>query len=347
MEELVATGNVLTDIRKIIEEGRRQAYAAAGQIAIATYWNIGRRIVEEEQQGQERAKYGARLIANLAQQLTLEFGSGFSYRSLNEYRRFYLTFSDLEIMHTRVHNLTWSHFRIIMREATPEGRLWYMKEASDQMWSVRTLDRNVSTQYYGRMMSSQRRQLELPSPVVEKEDPQEYIKNPVVAEFMGFRKEAKFDESQLEQALLDNLQQFIMELGRGFAFVDRQKHIKTDTDDYYIDLVFYNYRMKRFVLFELKTHKLTHQDVGQLDMYVRMYDDLVKGEDDNPTLGVLLCTETDKTIARYSVLHDSEQLFASKYMAYMPTEEELRREIEQQKQFFLAQHGSEDSTKEN
>ena len=207
------------------------------------------------------------------------------------------------------------------------------------MWSTRTLDRNVSTQYYGRMMASQRQQLELPLLAVEGEDPKEYIKNPVVAEFMGFRKDAKFDESEMEQALLDNLQQFILELGRGFAFVDRQKHIKTDTEDYYIDLVFYNYRMKRFVLFELKTHKLTHQDVGQLDMYVRMFDDLVKGEDDNPTLGVLLCTETDKTIARYSVLHESEQLFASKYMAYMPTEEELRREIEQQKQFFLAQHG--------
>lgn len=344
---MTTSGNVLNDIRKIIEEGRRQAYAAAGQIAIATYWNIGRRIVEEEQQGQERAKYGTKLIANLAQQLTLEFGAGFSYRSLNEYRRFYLSFKDLEIMHTRVHNLTWSHLRIIMREATPEGRLWYIREASEQMWSVRTLERNVSTQYYGRMMASQREQLELPSPVIEGEDPQEYIKNPVVAEFMGFRKDSKFDESELEQALLDNLQQFIMELGRGFAFVDRQKHIKTETEDYYIDLVFYNYRMKRFVLFELKTHKLTHQDVGQLDMYVRMFDDLVKGEDDNPTLGVLLCTETDKTIARYSVLHESEQLFASKYMAYMPTEEELRREIEQQKQFFLAQQGKEESPNED
>lgn len=342
MNELTANGNVLNDIRKIIEEGRRQAYAAAGQIAIATYWNIGKRIVEEEQQGQERAKYGAKLITNLAHQLTLEFGSGFSYRSLNEFRRFYLIFKDSEIVHACVHNLTWSHLRIIMREATQEGRSWYMKEASEQMWSTRTLERNVSTQYYGRMMASQRQQLELPSPVVEGEDPKEYIKNPVVAEFMGFRKDSKFDESELEQALLDNLQQFIMELGRGFAFVDRQKHIKTETEDFYIDLVFYNYRMKRFVLFELKTHKLTHQDVGQLDMYVRMYDDLVKGEDDNPTLGVLLCTETDKTIAKYSVLHDSEQLFASKYMAYMPTEEELQREIEQQKQFFLAQHGKED-----
>lgn len=303
--------------------------------------------MEEEQQGQERARYGTKLIANLAQQLTLEFGLGFSYRSLNEYRRFYLIFSNLEIMHARVHNLTWSHLRIIMREASPEGRLWYIREASEQMWSTRTLERNVSTQYYGRMMASQLQHLELPSPVIEGEYPKEYIKNPVVAEFMGFRKDSKFDESELEQALIDNLQQFIMELGRGFAFVDRQKHIKTDTEDYYIDLVFYNYRMKRFVLFELKTHKLTHQDVGQLDMYVRMFDDLVKGEDDNPTLGVLLCTETDKTIAKYSVLHDSEQLFASKYMAYMPTEEELRREIEHQRQFFLAQHGKEESPEEN
>ena len=346
MNELTTNENVLNDIRKIIEAGRQQAYAAAGQIAIATYWNIGKRIVEEEQQGQERAKYGTTLIANLARQLTLEFGTGYSYRSLNEYRRFYLSFKDMEIMHARVHNLTWTHFRIIMRETTIEGRLWYMKEASEQMWSTRTLERNVTTQYYGRMMAAQRQQLELPQPAVEGEDPKEYIKNPVVAEFMGFRKDTKYDESQMEQALLDNLQQFIMELERGFAFVERQKHIKTDTDDYYIDLVFYNYRMKRFVLFELKTHKLTHQDVGQLDMYVRMFDDLVKGEDDNPTLGVLLCTETDKTIARYSVLHESEQLFASKYMAYMPTEEELRREIEQQKQFFLAQHGKEESLKE-
>ncbi|MCQ2234304.1 MAG: PDDEXK nuclease domain-containing protein [Paludibacteraceae bacterium] len=340
MEELTTNKDIIVDLRKIIEEGRRQAYAAAGQIAVATYWNIGKRIVEEEQQGEKRAKYGSKLITKLAKELTLEYGSGYSYRSLNEYRRFYLTFKDLQIVHTCVHNLNWSHFRVIMREASPEGRQWYMKEASEQMWSVRTLERNVSTQYYGRMMASQRESLELPAPANEDNDPMDYIKNPVVAEFLGFRKDNKFDESELEQALIDNLKQFILELGKGFAFVDRQKHIKTDTDDFYIDLVFYNYRMKRFVLFELKTHKLTHQDVGRLDMYVRMYDDLEKGEDDNPTIGVLLCTETDNTIARYSVLHESEQLFASKYMAFMPTEEELRREIEQQKQFFLAQHGN-------
>ena len=275
----------------------------------------------------------------LADQLVPVYGNAFSKRNLDYFRQFYLSFSDLEIVNARVHNLTWTHFRIIMREATPEGRLWYMKEAAEQMWSTRTLERNVSTQYYGRMMASQRESLALPKPAIEESDPMEYIKNPVVAEFMGFRKDTKFDESQLEQALIGNLQQFIMELGRGFAFVERQKHITTDTDDYYIDLVFYNFRMKRFVLFELKTHKVTHQDVGQLDMYVRMYDDLMKGEDDNPTIGVLLCTDTDNTIARYSVLHGSQQLFAAKYMAYMPTEEELRREIEQQKRFFMEQHG--------
>ena len=211
------------------------------------------------------------------------------------------------------------------------------------MWSVRTLSRNIGTQYYGRRMASIREGHALPSPDIEADDPLEYIKSPVIAEFLGFRKDTQYDESQLEQALIDHLQQFIMELGRGFAFVERQKHITTDTSDFYIDLVFYNIKLKRYVLFELKTHPLTHADVGQLDMYVRMYDDLVKDDSDNATIGILLCTETDKVMAKYSVLNGSEQLFAAKYMAYMPTEEELSREIEQQKRFFLAQHGLCDS----
>ena len=214
------------------------------------------------------------------------------------------------------------------------------------MWSTTTLDRNISSQYFERRLAAQRENSNIKDSKAvapyHDSDPMEYIKNPMIAEFMGFRKDTKFDESQLEQALIDNLQQFILELGRGFAFVDRQKHIKTDTADFYIDLVFYNFRIKRFVLFELKTHTLTHQDVGQLDMYVRMFDDLVKGNDDNPTIGILLCAETDKTIAKYSVLHESEQLFAAKYMAFMPTEEELQREIEKQKRFFLSQHGNEE-----
>ncbi len=340
--DIISEGFV-SDIRTIIEQGRKQAYAAANQIAVLTYWHIGRRIVEEEQHGAVRAQYGARLIRTLAEQLVPKYGRAFSKRNLNYFRQFYLCFNDLEIVNARVHNLTWTHFRTIIQVADPKAREWYMKEASEQMWSSRTLQRNIGTQYYGRRMACIREGLALPAPeIVAKNDPLEYIKSPVVAEFLGFRKDCKYDESQLEQALIDHLQQFIMELGRGFAFVDRQKHITTDTGDFYIDLVFYNIKLKRYVLFELKTHALTHEDVGQLDMYVRMYDDLVKDESDNPTIGILLCTETDKVMAKYSVLNGSEQLFAAKYMTYMPTEEELRREIEQQKRFFMEQHGKEE-----
>lgn len=342
MQHNVPVEQFVSDIQCIIEQGRKQAYAAANQLAVITYWHIGRRIVEEEQHGKARAQYGTQLIKTLAEQLTPKYGSAFNKRNLDYFRQFYLCFSDLEIVNACVHNLTWTHFRSIIKVADPKARLWYAKEASEQMWSSRTLNRNIDTQYYGRRMACAREGLALPSPDVEPEnDPLEYIKSPVVAEFLGFRKDSQYDESQLEQALIDHLQQFIMELGRGFAFVDRQKHITTESSDFYIDLVFYNIKLKRYVLFELKTHALTHADVGQLDMYVRMYDDLVKDDSDNPTIGILLCTETDNVIAKYSVLNGSEQLFAAKYMAFMPTEEELRHEIEQQKRFFLEQQGKE------
>ena len=347
LTNLPITGKgILDDISNIIEHGRHQAYAIAGQIVITTYWNVGRRIVEEEQHGEERAKYGTKLIAELAKKLTPTFGNNYGKRNLQHYRKFYILFPDFGKVYEFVHNLNWTHIRRLLSVTNPKARMWYLRNASEEMWSTTTLDRNISSQYYERRLAAMRENPDLKLPVAtapyHDSDPLEYIKNPMIAEFMGFRKDTKFDESQLEQALIDNLQQFILELGRGFAFVDRQKHIKTDTGDFYIDLVFYNFRMKRFVLFELKTHSLTHQDVGQLDMYVRMYDDLVKGEDDNPTIGVLLCTETDNTIAKYSVLHESEQLFAAKYMSFMPTEEELRREIEKQKHFFLAQQGEEE-----
>lgn len=331
------TSVILSDIRSIIEEGRRNAYAAVSEIAIKTYWKVGRRIVEEEQKGKERASYGSRLIPMLAEQLKRDYGSGYGKRNLAYFRQLYLTFRDWEILHTHVQNLTWSHLRRILSVSDEKARLWYLTTANTDMWSVGTLDRNISTQYYERRLTAQ-----LPALVNNEEDdasPMAYIKNPIVAEFMGFRHRNEFSESMLEQALINNLENFILELGRGYAFVERQQHIVTDTADFYIDLVFYNFKLKRFVLFELKTHKLTHQDIGQLDMYVRMYDDLVKGEDDNPTIGVLLCTDTDTTIARYSVLYGNEQLFAAKYMAYLPSEEELRREIEQQKRFFIEQHG--------
>lgn len=330
------------DVRRIIEEGRKQAYAAAGNIALATYWNVGRRIVEEEQNGNSRAEYGKRLIAELANNLKKDFGSGYGKRNLAYYRQFYLVFNDIEILHEFVQNLSWTHIRRLLSVTDPKARQWYMIQASKDMWSTTTLDRNISSQYFERRLAAQREHPEFPqkeavAPYNDK-DPLEYIKNPTVAEFMGFRRDASYSESELEQALIDNLENFILELGRGFAFVERQQHIATELDDFYIDLVFYNFRMKRFVIFELKTHTMRHQDIGQLDMYVRMYDDLMKQPDDNPTIGVLLCTDTDSTVAKYSVLNESQQLFAAKYMTYMPTEEELRREIEQQKRFFLEHH---------
>ena len=344
MAELIKnTADVLCDIRSIIENGRKMAYAAAGQAAIATYWNVGRRIVEEEQNGRARAEYGKRLIPMLAKELTLEYGTGYGKRNLSYYRQFYLAFQNWQILHEVVQNLTWTHIRRILSVSNTDARMWYLKAASDNMWTTKALDRNISTHYYERRLAAQLPVDEKDSCLLSDTDTLEYIKNPFVAEFMGFRRDSVFSETELEQALIDNLEKFILELGRGFAFVERQQHIVTETSDYFIDLVFYNFRMKRFVIFELKTHRLTHQDVGQLDMYVRMYDDLVKGDDDMPTIGVLLCTDTDTTIARYSVLHDSNQLFASKYMSYMPTEDELRTEIEQQKRFFLEQHnGQED-----
>lgn len=276
-------------------------------------------------------------MKNLADNLVPSYGNSYSKRNLDYYRKFYLLFPDIQIVNARVHNLEWTHIRRILSVTNPEARLWYLTEASENMWSTRELDRNISTQYFERRLAAQLPVNPEELPKDKDKDPLEYIKNPMVAEFMGFKQDTKHSESDLEQALIDNLEKFILELGRGFAFVERQQHIVTDTSDFFVDLVFYNFKMKRFVIFELKTHRLTHQDIGQLDMYVRMYDDLVRGEDDQPTIGVLLCTDTDNTIARYSVLHDSDQLFAAKYMAYMPTEEELRREIEQQKRFFLEQ----------
>jgi len=299
----------VNDIRRIIEESRYAAFGAVNSIAVQTYWNIGKKIVEEEQHGQDRADYGKRLISQLSDELTKEYGNVFSKRNLDYYRRFYICFRDYKIVNACVHNLTWTHFRRVLAVA-----------------------------YYERLLSNQGEGLPLSKAASGKTDPLDYIKSPVVAEFLGFHNNSDYNESQLEQALIDNLEKFIMELGKGFAFVERQKHIVTETEDFYIDLVFYNYRMKCFVLFELKTHKLSHQDIGQIDMYVRMYDDTIKDENDNPTVGVLLCTDTDSTIAKYSVLNDNDRLFAAKYMAFMPTKEELQQEIERQKQFFLSTH---------
>lgn len=237
--------------------------------------------------------------------------------------------------------LSWSHYRTLLQVKDSEARNWYEKEAIEQTWSVRTLQRNISSQYYYRMLHTQKKELvesemkELTSKY--QNDKLEFIKNPVVAEFLGFFQDTDFTESDLEKSILSNLQKFLMELGKGYAFVARQQHIHTEKQDYYIDLVFYNYILKCFVLIDLKTEKITHQDVGQMDMYIRMYDELKRSEGDNPTIGIVLCSNTDDDIARYSVMHGNEQLFASKYKLYLPTKEELKAEIETQKAMFYLQ----------
>lgn len=254
---------IVSEVRSIIEQGRKQAYAEVAKKAIITYWKVGRRLVEEEQNGDNRATYGTSLVKNIANELVPIYGNSYNKRNLDYYKRFYILFPDMQIVNTRVHNLNWSHIRRLLSVTDAQARLWYLETADRDMWSVRTLDRNISSQYYGRRLAAQCDDTATLPKLADQTDPMEYIKNPMVAEFMGFRKDTNYNETDLEQTLIDNLEKFILELGRGFAFVERQQHIVTDTDDFYVDLVFYNYRMKRFVIFELKTHKLTHQDIGQ------------------------------------------------------------------------------------
>ena len=330
------SNNYINEVKEILKNARQKAYTAVNSAMVEAYWKIGRRIVEEEQSGRERAEYGKEILQNLSKELTEEFGKGYSYRTLREIRQFYLMFSDFEKWRTVSAKLTWSHFQKVLRVSDEKARIFYLTEAAENMWSVRTLDRNISTLYYNRIVAS------IDKKTVEDEmkekikslQTEEFIKNPVVLEFLDLPTNMSYTENELEKALTDDIQKFMMELGKGFAFVERQQHIRTENSDFYIDLVFYNYILKCFVIVELKTGKLTHQDIGQLDMYVRMYDDLKKQENDNSTIGLLLCTDTDSTVIKYSVLNDNKNLFASKYVNYLPSEEELINEIERQKILF-------------
>lgn len=341
MEDNRLSQQFIRDVREIVSQARQQAYSAINSAMVEAYWKMGKRIVEEEQQGQARADYGKQLLKSLSKALTEEFGKGFSVNSLYYYRQFYLAFP--EKLPTVWGILTWSHYKRLLSVSDPEARAWYLKEAAEQMWSYRTLDRNIGSQYYHRLLLSQHKEAvvkemkALTSPD-QQADQLEFIKNPTVAEFIGLAPNSDFTETDLESAIIGNLQKFLLELGKGFSFVARQKLVRTEKRDYFIDLVFYNYLLKCFVLIDLKTSPITHQDVGQMDMYVRIYDERMRGADDNPTIGIVLCSETDEDIARYSVLHDSNRLFASKYMLYMPTEEELRAEINRQKDFYRLQH---------
>lgn len=338
--------SIIKDIRDIVRKYRAEAAIKLNETIIHERWEIGRRIVEEDQKGQERAEYGTQLIPGLSKQLTLELGRGFSERSLAYYRKLYSYYPNWQILQTRLQNLSWSHIQTIIGEEDEKARDWYLAECSDQMWSVKTLERNIGSKYYHRLLASsnqtavENEMKQLTSSEEYKSiSPENYIKSPYITEFLGLPKDPTYTESELESALITHLQEFIMELGKGFAFVERQQHIVTDAGDYFIDLVFYNYLTKSFFLIDLKTKKITHQDIGQMDMYVRMYDDLKRTEGDNPTVGIVLCAETSEDIAKYSILNGNQQLFASKYIPFLPTEEELQKEIETQKRLFLLQKG--------
>lgn len=345
----VKSYDILKDMCGIVESAKQSAYQAVNVALLKRNWLIGYRIAEEELKGGNRSDYyGEEIIKNLAKDLTKEYGKGFTKTNLYSFYMFYKTYPDIfhSLSGKSFRVLTWTHYRVLLQVKDKAARDWYEKESLEQTWSVRTLQRNISSQYYYRMLQTQAPDLvesEMKKLTAEyQKDKLEFIKNPVIAEFLGLSTNPDFTENDLEKSILSNLQKFLMELGKGYAFVARQEHIHTEKQDYYIDLVFYNYILKCFVLIDLKTDKITHQDIGQMDMYIRMYDELKRGVDDNPTLGIVLCSETDEDIARYSILRGNEQLFASKYKLYLPTEEELKMEIERQKENFYLQQKERD-----
>ena len=367
---------LVNDLRSIVSKARSKAFAAVNYSLVERNWRIGQRIVEQEQNGASRAEYGKHVIEVASAALTEEFGKGFSYTNIANYKRFYLTFNNLQILQTvseefnnpiqqtlpakssaphkedkaestqsELRLLPWSHYERLIRVEDKKAREWYAKEAFNEGWSYRTLNRNINTLYYERLLMSKKKR-----PVVDEmqdktkayqQDKLEYIKSPVVLEFLGLPEDTSLAESKLETAIINNLEKFLMEMGKGYALVARQQHIRTEENDYYIDLVFYNYLIKSFILVDLKVNRITYQDVGQMDMYLQMYDKMKKGPDDNPTIGIILCTETDSDVARYSTLAKNDQMFAAKYKLYLPDKEDLRREIERQKELYLMAHPEE------
>jgi predicted nuclease of restriction endonuclease-like (RecB) superfamily len=328
MDNIIIENNNLYEFsRELIINSRKTVYQTANFQMVETYWRIGEKIVKE-QGGAERAKYGDGLIVSLSAKLTAEFGNGFSVRNLRAMRQFYLQFP---IRHALRAELSWTHYRSLIRVENPKAREVYMNEAADNTWSTRFLDEQVDKHFYERLIASHKDAVnELNEKAQLVINPQDYIlKDPLLLDYYELKDNTKYRESDIEQMIIDNLQKFLLELGRGFSFVARQQRINTEFSHYFIDLVFYNYILKCFVLIDLKIGKLTHQDIGQMDMYVRMYDKLNRTEGDNPTIGIILCEEKDRAEVKFSVLADNEQLFATKYKLYMPTEEELRNEIEQ------------------
>ncbi len=364
----------ISDLRSIVATARDTSYRMANIMQVIQNWLIGKRIVEQEQQGKQRAGYGKHVIEIASQTLTEEFGTGFSETQVRNFRKFYLTFKELQIQQTMPAEfksrlsviqqttsaeslgegyplpvqLSWSHYERLIRVADPMARYWYMQEAASQQWDYRTLKRNIDSQYYYRLAQTPlpyKREVhsEMHTLTADYESEKSvFIKNPMLVEFLGLHQDAAFTETNLERAILNHLERFLMEMGKGYALVSRQMHIHTEDDDYYIDLVFYNYLLKCFVLVDLKTTKVSYQDVGQMDMYLKLFDTYKKTEGDNPTIGIILCSETNADVARFSTLATNQQMYASKYLTYMPSKDVLAREIEQQKEIFRLQQGLEE-----
>ena len=325
-QTLSNSSHLFAEIREVLVTARRTAYKAVNFAMVTAYWNVGRLIVEDEQQGNTRAEYGKAILADLSKRLTDEFGKGFDERELRRIRQFYLVFPKWDALRPE---LTWTHYRLLIRIQNEQARLWYMNEAAEQTWSSRQLDRQISVLYYERLLNS----TDTLSVRKEAENnlaqlaPQEFIHDPYVLEFLNLKNYPALHETDIEKSLINNLQSFLLELGKGFCFVARQKLMRYDNEDFYVDLVFYHSILKCHVLIDLKLGKLTHQDVGQMDSYIRMFDDLYKHTDDNPTLGLILCSDKNEAVVKYSVLAEHRQIFASKYLLELPTPEVLQQEI--------------------
>jgi predicted nuclease of restriction endonuclease-like (RecB) superfamily len=324
--------NLCNTIKEVIQAARNNVYKAANFAMVSAYWHVGELIVKEEQRGERRAEYGGELIKQLSKRLTSEFGKGFTETNLKYMRQFYSTFQN---SHALRGELSWTHYRLLLKVEKEEARLFYFEECIDSNWSTRTLERQINSFYFERMlMSGKEGRMSVKKEAEGKKEemlPKHIIKDPYVLEFLDLQPNKKFYEKELEQGLIDKLQEFLLELGKGFSFVRRQYRISAEDDHFYVDLVFYNYILKCFLLVDLKAGKLNHQDIGQMDLYVRYFEDQVRQENDNPTIGLILCAEKNNTVVKYSLLHESKQIFASKYQIYLPTEEELQNELERER----------------